>query len=73
MTSMSEVEAEGREQYENFSSFLASEAKRLKVVVCQEPHSDEFMSTLSYRVDQAIVAGEERVAELKRLRDRYSA
>jgi hypothetical protein len=70
---MSEVEADGLAAFDDFSYELAAEAKRLKVVVVQEPGCNEFMPVLSYAVDTAIDRAEERVVELKKLRDRYSA
>jgi hypothetical protein len=58
---------------DSFTESLAREAKRLRVYMTHTPRDDEFMSVLSYRVDTEIARTEERLAELKALRDRYSA
>lgn len=58
---------------DSFTESLASEAKRLRVYMTHSPNEPEFMPVLSYRVDQLIAQKEREIAELKALRDRYSA
>lgn len=52
---------------------LARDAKALGVYMTHATHEGEFMSVLSYRVDQYIAAHERKLAALKALRDRYTA
>jgi hypothetical protein len=57
----------------SFAESLAKHASYLRVPMTHAPSEVEFMSVLSYRVDQELAAAELRVASLKELQDRYSA
>jgi hypothetical protein len=66
--------SDGTVTYEgDFAESLAQHASYLRVPMTHSPNDDEFMSVLSYRVDQELAAAELRVASLKELQDRYSA
>lgn len=57
----------------DFVESLDKERKRLRIYMSHATNSDEYMSVLSYRVDQAIAATEQRLIDLKKLQGRYSA
>jgi hypothetical protein len=58
---------------DSFKAKLERERKRLGVYMTHTPRDDEYMPVLSYRVDTEIARTEQRLEELKALRDMYSA
>lgn len=62
-----------RREGEPYRLRLARIAQCLHVPMTHSVKDEEFMPVLSYRVDQEIAAAEQRLADLKRLRDSFTA
>lgn len=58
---------------ESHTERLSRIAKALRVPMTHWHSDDEFMPVLSYRVDREIAKAKERLANLERLRDLYTA
>lgn len=58
--------------YGSYIEMIARTAQELRIPMSHTPNDDEYMSVLSYRVDQEIIAARRRLAKLENFRHSFS-